>query len=376
MNKQYEKTFKHFDFKNGVSIKNRVVMAPMTTWSSNDDYTVSEEEIKYYERRVTDIGLVITGCTPVRSNGFGFTNEFAAYNDHFIPSLTKLAKAAKSGGAKAVLQIFHAGNKSLPEIVGEENVVSASAIKTNAFENAGLPRALSEVEILEIIKEFGETTRRAILAGFDGVELHGAHGFLIQNFLSPYYNQRHDKWGGSLSNRMRFALSVVDEVSSVIKQYAKKPFILGYRFSPDEPEADGLRIKEIYSLIDELIKRDVDYIHASLPSALSSKPVDMQDGDKTYLDLLTIHINHKIPLIAAGSLAKPEDIELALEKGTDFAAVGHGLIINPDWMKQIKTDKVSAIETSISKSQVDELKLPKKLWQTLQNSGSWFNIVD
>lgn len=185
MNTKYNNLLESFSFKNGITLRNRVVMSPMTTWSSNDDYTISDEEVKYYKKRVNGVGLVITGCMHVQPNGIGFTNEFAAYDDKFIPSLRKLADGAKSGGAPAVLQIFHAGNKALPDLTPNGDVVSSSAVETEATEFAPsvLPRELSHAEILEVIHAFGETTRRAIEAGFDGVEIHGAHGFLLQNFF-------------------------------------------------------------------------------------------------------------------------------------------------------------------------------------------------
>ena len=162
----------------------------------------------------------------------GFTNEFAAYDDRFIPSLRKLADAAKSGGALAILQLFHAGNKAVPELIPDGELVSASALAApagpfNRGEQAS--RALGHDEISGVIHDFGEATRRALEAGFDGVELHGAHGFLIQNFFSPWFNQRTDEWGGSLANRMRFPLEVVREVRRVIETHARKPFLLRYR---------------------------------------------------------------------------------------------------------------------------------------------------
>ena len=212
--------FEPFGFANGLTLRNRVVMAPMTTWSANDDGTVSDEEVSYYRRRVNGVGLVLTGCTHVSPNGIGFTGEFASYDDSFTPSLRRLAEAAKSGGAPAILQIFHAGNKAVPELIPGGEVVSASSLQApvdpfNAKEVT--TRALSHDEILDLISAFGETTRRAIEAGFDGIELHGAHGFLIQNFFSPHYNQRDDEWGGSPENRMRFPLAVVSEVKRVMR---------------------------------------------------------------------------------------------------------------------------------------------------------------
>jgi 2,4-dienoyl-CoA reductase-like NADH-dependent reductase (Old Yellow Enzyme family) len=266
-------------------------MAPMTTWASNEDGTVSDDEVKYYRRRVKGVGLVITGCTRVTPNGQGFTDEFAAYDDKFIPSLRKLANDAKSGGAPAILQIFHAGNKAVPELIPNGDVVSASAVKTEAtlFAPSVLPRELSHDEIMEVIHAFGETTRRAIEAGFDGVELHGAHGFLIQNFFSPATNQRTDQWGGSLENRLRFPLAIIEEVKKVIRDYASKPFIFGYRFSPEEQGGYGM--EDTYELIDRLIEQDLDYIHASLDD-VSSKPKNSQD-EKTRLELIIERANGK-----------------------------------------------------------------------------------
>ncbi|MCY8085999.1 NADH-dependent flavin oxidoreductase [Bacillus inaquosorum] len=377
MNEKYNNLFETFTFKNGVTLKNRVVMAPMTTWSSNDDYTVSDEELTYYQKRVNGVGLVITGCTHVQPNGIGFTNEFAAYDDKFIPSLRKLAEAAKSGGAPAILQIFHGGNKALPDLTPDGEVVSSSALATEAsdFAPSVLPRELSHDEILEVIHAFGETTRRAIEAGFDGVELHGAHGFLMQNFFSPFFNRREDQWGGSLENRMKFPLAIVQEVKKVMDKHATKPFILGYRISPDEPQEGGLRMKDTYALIERLIEEDIDYIHASLKDALSSKPVDSQD-DKTYLELIVDHVNGRVPVLAAGSMLTPDDVKTALDKGLTLAAIGHALIMNPDWIEKVQNGNEAKIKTAIRKSKVSELELPEKLWTAIQASGSWFKIEE
>ena len=377
MNEKYNNLFETFTFKNGFTLKNRVVMAPMTTWSSNDDYTVSDEELTYYRKRVNGVGLVITGCTHVQPNGIGFTNEFAAYDDKFIPSLRKLAEAAKSGGAPAILQIFHGGNKALPALTPNSEVVSSSALATEAsdFAPSVLPRELSPDEILEVIHAFGETTRRAIEAGFDGVEIHGAHGFLLQNFFSPFFNRREDEWGGSLENRLRFPLAVVQEIKNVIKKCATKPFMLGYRISPDEIQEGGLRMKDTYALIEHLIEKDVDYIHASLKDALSSKPVDSQD-DKTYLELIVDHVNGRVPVLAAGSMVTPDDVKMSLDKGLSLVAIGHALIMNPDWVEKVQNGKEGEIETALKASKINEIEIPEKLWNVIQASGQWFKIEE
>ncbi|AIQ58698.1 NADH-dependent flavin oxidoreductase [Paenibacillus borealis] len=375
MNTNYDNLLESFSFKNGISLRNRVVMSPMTTWASNDDYTISDDEVNYYRRRVAGVGLVITGCTHVQPNGIGFTNEFAAYDDKFIPSLRRLADAAKSGGAAAVLQIFHAGNKALPDLTPNGDVVSSSAVETEAtgFAPSVTPRELSHDEILEVIHAFGETTRRAIEAGFDGVEIHGAHGFLVQNFFSPFFNRREDDWGGSLENRLRFPLAIVKEMKKVIEKHAAKPFIFGYRISPDEHQIGGIRMKDTYVLIERLIEAEVDYVHASLPDALSSKPVDSQD-DKTYLELIVEHVNSRIPLLAAGSMATPDDVATGLDKGLNLAVIGHALITDPDWIEKVQRGQESEIQTAIKASNINKIELPEKLWDVIQASGPWFNI--
>ncbi|NHN33695.1 NADH-dependent flavin oxidoreductase [Paenibacillus agricola] len=374
MNTKYSNLFENFTFKNGITIKNRVVMAPMTTYSSNDDYTISNEELQYYKKRANGVGLVITGCTHVKPNGVGFINEFAGYDDKFIPSLAKLADAAKSGGAPALLQIFHAGNKALPDFIPNGEIVSSSNVSSERSSHV-TPRELTHNEILEVIHAFGETTRRAIQAGFDGVEIHGAHEFLNQNFFSPFFNRREDEWGGSLENRLRFPLAVVQVVRSVIKEYATKPFLLGYRLSPEEHREGGLRMKDTYELINRLIEANVDYVHASLANALSSKPVDNQD-EKTYLELIVEHVNGRVPVMAAGSMVTPDDVATALDKGLSLAVVGHSLIMNPDWVEKVQNGKEAEIEIAIKTSKVSELELPENLWNVIQAKGSWFKIEE
>lgn len=135
MTNKYSSLFSPFMLTDKIKLRNRIVMAPMTTWSANPDGTISQQELEFYKRRSQNVGLVITGCTYVTPSGIGFTNEFAAYDDRFMKSLEELATAAKSGGAPAILQIFHAGNKAIPELVPNNDVISASAsnIKSGDF---------------------------------------------------------------------------------------------------------------------------------------------------------------------------------------------------------------------------------------------------
>ncbi|MEN5173923.1 NADH-dependent flavin oxidoreductase [Acinetobacter higginsii] len=370
------KLFQSFQLTPDLNLCNRIVMAPMTTWSANEDGTISAQELEYMRKRVNDVGLVITGCTHVQENGIGFTREFAGFDDRFIPSLTQLAQAAKSGGAPAILQIFHAGIKAIPNLIADADIVSASslAITAGPFKTEQLSsRALSHDEVLQLIDDFGEATRRAIEAGFDGVELHGAHGFIIQNFFSPLYNQRDDAWGGSLEKRMAFPLAVVEEVQRVIQQHAQRPFALGYRISVEEYEDNGLSIADSLELIDQLIATEIDYLHVSLADVLHSVPKhDLQQ--QLSIQHVLKRVADRIPVIAAGLLRTPQQAEQALDLGLPLIAIGKALVMNPNWVALAQLGQFDEITLELNPADVPELSIPEHLWQEIQVREGWFNI--
>jgi 2,4-dienoyl-CoA reductase-like NADH-dependent reductase (Old Yellow Enzyme family) len=375
MNTETQQLFEPFSFKKGIRVKNQIAMAPMTTWASNDDYTVAEDEINHYEARSGNVGLVITGCTRVMANGIGFTNEYAAYDDSFLPGLKKLAAAAKKGGAPAILQIYHAGNKAVSDLIPDGIPVSASAVALapSALYAGGIvSRELTNDEILEMIKAFGETTHRAIKAGFDGIELHGAHGFLLQNFFSPYYNQRNDDWGGTVEKRMNFALEVIKEVKEVITKYADRPFLIGFRISPEEPES--YKVKDTFPLIDKLIDSEIDYVHISLADLLHQKPMGEENSDSTVLSLILDHVDKRIPVISAGGIKQGSDAVEAINMGLSLVAVGHGLVINPDWVERVENGE--KVDEVLSLSKADELAVPKKLQAFIKVATGFFKVVD
>nr|WP_314257379.1 NADH-dependent flavin oxidoreductase [uncultured Devosia sp.] len=376
MNSVRQALFDPLTLPSGVAMRNRVVMAPMTTWSGNADGTVTDEEIAYYHERVRGAGLVITGCTQVQANGIGFTDEFASFDDRFIPSLRRLASAAKSGGAPALLQIFHAGNKAVADLIPNNDVVSASTVGIvgNGFAAGTSPRELSDGEVIEVIQAFGDATRRAVEAGFDGIELHGAHGFLIQNFFSPHYNKRQDRWGGSLENRMRFALAVVAEVRRVADAHTKRPFALGFRISVEEPEADGLRIDDSLVLVDRLIAAKVDYVHVSLGSVLESKPIG-GSGSETTAQIVLYHVAGRVPVFAAGQIQVPLQADAAITLGLAGVAVGRGLVINPDWVELARAASDISVATALDPADVPDLKIPGKLWGIMQARTGWFPLT-
>ncbi|HCQ0316086.1 TPA: NADH-dependent flavin oxidoreductase [Escherichia coli] len=380
MTNKHPSLFSPFMLTEKKKLRNRIVMAPMTTWSANPDGTISEQELEFYKRRSQNVGLVITGCTYVTPSGIGFTHEFAAYDDRFINSLEKLAAAAKSGGAPAILQIFHAGNKAIPELVPNNDVISASAsnVKSGDFmKRVVQSREMTENEIQETIRAFGDVTKRAIKAGFDGIELHGAHGFLLQNFFSPLFNQRNDRWGGDLEGRMRFPLAVLQEVKNVVYEYATKPFAIGYRISPEESVTGGLRLEDTYKLLDRLISSGISYIHTSLVSINDSYPVESPNGPRT-IELILNHIAGRVPVIAAGKIRTPSQAQEAISAGLPLVAIGKGLVINPEWVTLAESGRSHEIQTTLNPQLVPELTIPDKLWDQIQASKGtgWFPLMD
>ena len=191
MKEKYKKLVESVKLTNGEEIRNRIVMAPMTTFSGNPNGTISEQEIEYYKHRSKGLGMLITACIGVSKNGIAFPGQFEAFAEGAVPKLKKLTETLKEDGTKVILQIHHGGRMAVPELVPDGIVVSAGNIPTPRTPDV-IPHELDDEGIEEIIKDFGTATKKAIEAGFDGVEIHGANTYLIQQFFSPHSNRRND----------------------------------------------------------------------------------------------------------------------------------------------------------------------------------------
>lgn len=363
-----------FQFNNGVTLKNKVVMAPMTTMSSFYNGKITQDELHYFAARAGGPGMVITSVANVSDNGKGFEGELSAASDDMLPGLRQLAATIKKDGAKAILQIFNAGRKSTSQVLRGETPVSASAIAAEFPPGLETPRALEQEEIDQVIADFGTATRRAIQAGFDGVELHGANTYLLQQFYSPHSNQRTDKWGGDLEKRMRFPLAVIKEVTETIEKYATDSFLLGYRISPEEVETPGIRLEDTLYLAEK-IKSQVDYIHLSMGSY---KRTSLNDAsDKTpILEKFAKRIANEVPLIGIGSVELPADAEEMLASGADLVAIGRELLREPQWVQKAMIGDEASIRTIMSLADMEELSISGAMQTYLQESfGSVMNFT-
>lgn len=373
MNQKFSPLFEPFTLPCGVELKNRLLMAPMTTWSGNEDSTVSAAELEYYRIRARDIGTVITAAAYVTSEGQGFTRQIGAHSDAMLPSLKQLATTIQQQGAKAILQIYHGGRMCHPDAVKGKQTLSASAVAAER-EGALVPREMSESEIVHTIDAFGQATRRAIEAGFDGVEIHGANTYLIQQFFSPHSNRRQDQWGGSLEKRATFPLAIVDKVVETVTQYAQKPFIVGYRFSPEEIEEPGIKMSDTLYLVSLLTQKPLDYLHVSVMNFWAGS-IREENDKASRISLIQKQVANQMPVIGVGSLRTPDEALQALETGIPLIAIGRELIMEPQWIQKIQEDKESEIRTTLSTQAQKELIVPDGLWQMAINSPGWFPVV-
>ncbi|OFN56202.1 MULTISPECIES: NADH-dependent flavin oxidoreductase [unclassified Streptococcus] len=350
-------------FRHGAQLSSRLVMPPMLTFSGLKGGFVSDDTLRYYHARSQAAGLLIAEYHYVSESGGpcsrpGYPEQLGIYSDEHLEGAKKIAAALQKNGNKAILQIHHGGREASGRAVKGEEVLAPSALD---FSFLSYPvREMTNAEIEGIIKDFGRATKRAIEAGFSGVEIHGANHYLLQQFFSSFSNVREDKWGSSLEKRMAFPLAVVKEVKRVVGKYAPKDFIVGYRISPEEIHGDevGYSYREAQALIREVIKYELDYIHLSLWEGYASKPVG---SDRTYAEHFKSILDNQTKLIIVGGVFSEEDAQDAIaQTPTDLIAVGRGTLIDPLFGQKIKEGRGDEIVHQIS---------PEQLEQTAWTSG-------
>ena len=356
MNPKYAPLFQTYTLNNGVTIKNRLAVAPMTHFGSQADGLISDQERTFLSNRAGDMGMFITAATLVQKDGKAFHGQPEATGEHCLGSLKETAQILQQQGAKAILQIHHGGSKAIDNLLDGLDKISAS---TNEAEHA---REATAEEVKALIASYAQAADLALRAGFDGVEIHGANGYLIQQFYSAQSNRRNDQWGGSLENRMRFPLAVVDAVVAIREKHQRDDFIIGYRFSPEEPGDDGLTMTETGALIDALVQKPLQYLHVSLWE-FDKKIRRGGDTAQTRMQFIHERINGKLPLIGVGNLFTADQILAAYETGwAEFIALGKTVMINPHIATQIREGREAEIETQLDPTRADHYGLPDTLW--------------
>ena len=370
MNPKYTPLFQPYTLNNGVEIKNRLVVAPMTHFGSHADGTISGQERHFLGNRAGNIGMFITAATLVQKNGKAFRGQPEATGEHSLESLKETAQIIQRQGAKAILQIHHGGSQAMDELLDGYDKIAPSA------DEAANAREATAEEVEELITSFARATDLAIRAGFDGVEIHGANGYLIQQFYSAQSNRRSDKWGGSLENRMRFPLAVVDAAVAAKEKHGRDDFIIGYRFSSEEAGENGLTMIETGALVDALVQKPLQYLHVSLWE-FGKKIRRGGDTAQTRIAFLHERINGRLPLIGVGNLFTADEILAAFETGwAEFIAIGKTVILNPHIATQILEGREAEIETQLDPNRADRYGLPDILWEfTISGAQPWLPPV-
>jgi 2,4-dienoyl-CoA reductase-like NADH-dependent reductase (Old Yellow Enzyme family)/thioredoxin reductase len=318
-----------------MQLKNRIVMPAMVTNFASDTGAVTERLVTYHITRAKgSVALIIVEAACVESNlGRLVVNQLRVDSDKFLPGLAELTEAVHLHGAKIALQIHHAGRQTTLEATEGRIPVSASDVPFIDKYGSGTiivkPRPLTIEEISDLVEKFGDGARRAKAAGFDAVEVHGAHGYLIGQFLSPYTNRRNDAYGGSFEGRMRFALEVVQRV----KEKVGPGYPISFRISADEFTEGGMTLELAKRISVELEKAGVSVIHVSGSTGDAAPPivapmavkrgymVHLAEGVKAVVD---------VPVITVGRINDPELAEKILQEGkADLVAMGRGLIADP-----------------------------------------------
>ncbi len=369
------KLFEKITLNNGVEIDNRLAVPPLTLFASNQDGSITDEERNYLKVRGKDIGLYILGATMISKEGMSTLNYPTAMSEKDIPSLEERAKIIKSNGSKAICQINHAGCLALKEMTGLDPVVPSAEVAIKDAEKRGSKmkdfHELNDEEIKKLIEKFAYAAELSIKAGYDGVEIHGANNFLIQQFYSPHTNKRTDDWGGSDEKRMKFALEIVDAICKVREKCKCPKFIVGYRLSPEEPYEDGITMTETLKLIRCLVKKPIQFIHISQKDYFKKS----RRGEGTGIERLkVIHeiTKDKVALVGVGGLKSEKQIMSAINSGfSEFVGVGNGSMMNKDLGTLLKEGKGDKLEVELDTEHPEKYALPNSIWQMCFQKIFW-----
>ncbi|MEZ4363472.1 MAG: NADH:flavin oxidoreductase [Kofleriaceae bacterium] len=316
-------------FRNGVTAPNRIALAPMTNGQSLPTGELGPVELAWLARRVDGgFGAIITCAAYVAQDGKAWAGELGISEDAQLPGLTELATRLRARGGLGLVQLFHGGMRAKRAHSGHQPW-SASAYQDDA-PGAEVPRPATEEDLARVIEQFAAAAARAERAGFQGVELHGAHGYLLTQFLSSSMNQRSDGWGGALAGRAR----LLREVTRAVRARVSAGFLVGVRLSLEDFSATkGLDLDESLEVARQLVDDGADYLHASLWNA--DAPTVKRPAEHP-LTALRAALPAEIAIVTAGAIWSPAEAELALERGADMVALGRAAILNPDWPDEAK----------------------------------------
>jgi 2,4-dienoyl-CoA reductase-like NADH-dependent reductase (Old Yellow Enzyme family) len=324
-------------FPCGKIMKNRFMLAPLTNEQSNNDGSLSDDEFKWLTKRAEGgFGLVMTCASHVQKIGQGFPGQLGIFSDDLADGHQRLTKKIKSHGSLAVVQLHHAGMRSPKELIGEPPICPSEHQKTGA-------REMNLDEVVQLKNDFVEAAKRAKKWGYDGVEIHGAHGYILTQFLSSEINQRNDQYGGSLENRARLLFEIIEET----RTSCGKDFLVGVRLSP---ERFGMKMKEVRTICQQLIDHGkIDFLDLSLWDVFKT-PEEEEYQTLKLLDYFMALDRKQVQLTVAGKIRTSENVNEIISKGVDFVTIGRAAILHHDFPKKvISNDQFEPIDTPVTR---------------------------
>jgi 2,4-dienoyl-CoA reductase-like NADH-dependent reductase (Old Yellow Enzyme family) len=314
--------FQPLSFACGLTMRNRFMLAPLTNCQSHADGTLSDAEARWLTMRAEGgFGLTMTCASHVQKVGQGFPGQLGIFSDAHIPGLTGLAAAIRKAGSLSMVQLHHAGLRSDSKLTGTPVAPSDDA-KTGA-------RGLTGPEVEQLREDFIAAAVRAQKAGFDGVEVHGAHGYIITQFLAAASNRRTDRYGGSLENRARIMFEILDGIRAA----CGPAFLVGIRLSP---ERFGLKLAEVLEVYGEIIRRKAaDFIDLSLWD-VDKLPEEAEFNNRTLTEHFLVVPRGDVRIGVAGKVKQPEVAARMIGAGADFVMLGRAAIINHDFPAQMQ----------------------------------------
>ena len=306
----------------GPALKNRFMLAPLTNLQSHPDGVLSDDEFHWLTKRAEGgFGLTMTCAAHVQAVGQGFPGQLGVFGDQHLEGLTRLAAAIKKAGSVAALQMHHAGNRSPSDLVGQP-VCPSDDPETGA-------RGLSLGEVEQLVEDFVAAAVRSERAGFDGVEIHGAHGYILAQFLSPEINKREDRYGGSVENRARIIFEIIDGV----RARTNKDFQLGLRLSP---ERFGLKLGEIVQVAQSILTDGrIDYLDMSLWDVFK-EPTEEEFKGRSLMSYFTGLERGAVRLGVAGKVTTPAIASKMLDDGADYVLIGRAAILHHDFPQRAR----------------------------------------
>ncbi|MFK7781278.1 NADH:flavin oxidoreductase [Psychroserpens sp.] len=303
-------------------MSNKFMLAPMTNTQSHEDGTLSDDEYHWLVMRAKGgFGLTMTCASHVQANGKGFPGQLGIFSDKHIEGHTRLASGIKAHGSLAVVQLHHAGMRSPEDLIIGQPVSASSIEKYNS-------RGLTLEDIHQLKDDFIAAAIRAQQCGYDGVEVHGAHGYILSQFLSAKINSRTDNYGGSLENRARLLF----EITNGIRMACGPNFLLGLRLSP---ERFGMQLQEVKTICQQFIdENQIDFLDISLWDCFKN-PEEEEHQHLTLLKHFTNLDFKNVKLTVAGKINSGQDVKKILDAKVDFVSIGRSGILHHDFPKQV-----------------------------------------